>query len=43
MTLDWPSLVTRDEDPEYLAGTEVEPPLGWGVEYDAFVDSLVAA
>jgi hypothetical protein len=38
--LDWRTIVTRDEDPEHLAGTEVDPPLGWGDDYDAFVRSL---
>lgn len=43
MSPDWRALVTRDEDPEYLAGTEVDVPLGWGADWERFVESLVAA
>lgn len=39
-TVDWRDLVTRAEDPEHLAGTEVDPPLGWGADYDEFVAAL---
>lgn len=39
--IDWRTLVTRDEDPEYLAGTEVDVPAGWGDDYERFVASLV--
>ena len=38
--IDWRTLVTREEDPEHLAGTEVGPTLGWGDDCDAFVASL---
>jgi hypothetical protein len=35
------AVITRDEDPDHLADTEIDPPLGWGADCEAFVDALV--
>lgn len=32
--------ITRAEDPDHLADTEVDPPLGWGDDHTAFIASL---
>lgn len=39
-SVDWRELVSRAEDPEYLAGTEVAPTLGWGEDFERFLRSL---
>lgn len=36
----YPHTVVRADDPDHLMDTEVDPPLGWGEDYDAFVRSL---
>lgn len=40
MSIDWRELVTRAEDPEHLAGTEVEPTSGWGEDFERFLRSF---